>query len=63
MIKTGELLRILLKMKGTAIVYNRSRSGCAKISALLKENNISSTIYHAGLHHEVREEIKKMDGW
>lgn len=62
--KNGELLRILMRMKGTAIVYNRSRSGCAKIAALLKENNISSTIYHAGLHHEVREDNQKkwMDG-
>lgn len=62
--KNGELLRILSKMKGTAIVYNRSRSGCAKISAFLKEHHISSTIYHAGLVHEVREENQKnwMDG-
>lgn len=62
--KPGELKRILEKMKGSCIVYNRSRSGCAKIATLLRENKISATIYHAGLPHEVREENQKawMDG-
>lgn len=62
--KSGELLRILSRMKGSCIVYNRSRSGCAKIAASLKEQGISSAVYHAGLPHDVREENQKlwMDG-
>ena len=57
--KNTELKRILEKMKGSCIVYNRSRSGCGKIAAMLREHRISATIYHAGLAHEVREENQK----
>lgn len=47
--KIGETMKILSGVKGTAIIYMRSRTGCEKLSAILCENGFKATFYHAGL--------------
>ncbi|MGI6231316.1 MAG: RecQ family ATP-dependent DNA helicase [Prevotella sp.] len=54
--KPGQLIHILKSVKGSAIVYVRSRIRCKKISDLLEENGISSTYYHAGLEQTVKDQ-------
>ncbi|MBK8700215.1 MAG: RecQ family ATP-dependent DNA helicase [Saprospiraceae bacterium] len=58
--KMQELLRIIGQMSGSTIIYTRSRAACAKISSLLKERSVSSTVYHAGLPYEVRDNNQKL---
>ena len=47
--KKNRLLHILNKIKGSAIVYTKSRKDCEKLYRLLNKNNISSNYYHAGI--------------
>src|SRR5690606_29499002 len=51
----------LKKVKGSGVVYVRSRKGTREISAELRKNNISADFYHAGLSTGVRHE--KQDEW
>ena len=48
-------------MKGSAIVYTRSRKDCEKLNKLLIKNNISSNYYHAGI--SMSERNKKQFNW
>lgn len=59
--KNGDLLRILQKVEGTAIVYVRSRKRTKEIADYLVANGISADHYHAGLSHETKE--KKQEAW
>ena len=52
--KQNKLLEILNNVKGTAIVYCKSRKHTVEIARLLKMNNISADFYHAGLNNEER---------
>lgn len=57
--KENELLHILRRVEGSAIVYTRSRQGTQDISALLNAEGISALNYHAGLTNldkDVRQE-------
>lgn len=54
--KIHEVLHILSRTSGTAIVYVRSRKRCKEISEFLLSADISSTFYHAGLDFKVKEE-------
>ena len=54
--KTGELLRLMKEMEGSAIVYTRSRLKCREVSQLLKEQGISAGYYHAGLKQAIRDD-------
>lgn len=54
--KEAELLHILNSVKGSAIVYTRSRSGTRDISKFLSANNIKSTFFHAGLENAVKDQ-------
>ncbi len=54
--KTRELVRLVLKMSGSGIVYVRSRRKCHELAALLKQEGVSSGYYHAGLNHELRDQ-------
>lgn len=58
--KPGELLHLLIRIKGCAIVYVRSRRRCKEISEYLESNGISSTFYHAGLEHSERDLRQKI---
>ena len=59
--KMGYLLDTLKKVKGSGVVYVRSRKGTREITAELKKNGISADFYHAGLSNPVRSE--KQDEW
>ena len=58
--KIGELIHILSRINGSAIVYVRSRRRCKELSAILETNGIQSTFYHAGLEPSVRDERQKL---
>ena len=58
--KISELIHILSRINGSAIVYVRSRRRSKELSAILEENGIPSTFYHAGLEPSVRDERQKL---
>ena len=57
--KQEELLHILNKVKGSAIVYTRNRKRTKEISDLLTSNDITATFYHAGLNNDVKDHRQK----
>lgn len=60
--KTDELLYILRKMSGSAIVYVRNRRKTKEIAELLKNEQITAEFYHAGLDNtakDIREQLWK----
>jgi ATP-dependent DNA helicase RecQ len=59
--KMGYLLETLKSVKGSGVVYVRSRKGTREIAAGLQKNRISADFYHAGLNTGVRHE--KQDEW
>ncbi len=59
--KMGYLLETLKKVKGSGVVYARSRKGTREIATELRKNKISADFYHAGLSTGVRHE--KQDEW
>lgn len=59
--KEKELINILTKVKGSGIIYVRSRKATMEISKFLINNKISSDYYHAGLTNETKD--KKQENW
>ncbi len=59
--KEARLLRILLNVPGSAIVYVRSRKQTQNIAQWLVRQSISADFYHAGLTPQQRSE--KQDAW
>jgi ATP-dependent DNA helicase RecQ len=59
--KNMQLLDILRKVKGSSIVYVRSRRRAKEISDYLKRNRISANFYHAGLDNDERS--KRQSDW
>ena len=57
--KQEELLHILHKTSGSAIVYTRNRKRSREVSELLLQNGITSTFYHAGLGNEAKDHRQK----
>ena len=57
--KRDQLLHILNSMKGTAIVYARSRKRTKEFADLLNEAGITATFYHAGLDSVVKDERQR----
>jgi ATP-dependent DNA helicase RecQ len=55
------LIKTLHKVKGSGIVYVRSRKRCKEIAELLVAKGISADFYHAGLPVELRD--KKQTSW
>lgn len=53
--KTGELLHILHKMPGSAIVYVRNRRRTKEITELLHNESITADFYHAGLDDATKD--------
>lgn len=58
--KPAELVHILKRVSGSAIVYVRSRRRCKEISEFLSGSGVVSTFYHAGLEHSTRDERQKL---
>ena len=59
--KEGELLHILNRVEGSAIVYVRNRDKTREIAKMLVENGISASFYHAGL--DTRDKDKRQQQW
>ena len=59
--KREQLIHILESVKGSAIVYARSRRRTKEYAELLTEAGISATFYHAGLDCAVKDERQR--GW
>jgi len=59
--KMGYLLETLTKVKGSGIIYVRSRRATREIADELRKNNIGADFYHAGLTNVVRS--TKQDAW
>ncbi|MBQ7426608.1 MAG: RecQ family ATP-dependent DNA helicase [Prevotella sp.] len=54
--KREQLIHILKNVKGSAIVYTRSRRRTKEFAELLNEAGISATFYHAGLESAAKDE-------
>lgn len=54
--KLGQLLNICSTVKGTGIVYVRSRKKTEELAAFLAANDVSASFYHAGLGPESRSD-------
>lgn len=52
--KYTELLKIIRKIKGSGIIYTRSRKNTVKVAAKLKELGVSAAFYHGGMTHQDR---------
>ena len=52
--KLGQLLNICSSVKGTGIVYVRSRAKTEELASFLSANGVQSSFYHAGLGQDSR---------
>ncbi|MBN1387427.1 MAG: RecQ family ATP-dependent DNA helicase [Bacteroidales bacterium] len=59
--KNKYVLDTLQKVKGSGIIYVRSRKKTKEIAQFLVPNNIAADYYHAGLNREQRE--RKQNAW
>lgn len=59
--KDKKLLEILSKVKGSAILYVRSRKATQDLARWLNRKNITASFYHAGLAFEDR--TRRQDEW
>jgi len=59
--KQKYILRLVRKIKGSGIIYVRSRKKTRELSLYLQEGGISCDYYHAGLTYPVRN--KKHNDW
>ena len=59
--KADEIVHILSKVPGSAIVYVRNRQRAQEIAAYLQEKGISADYYHAGLSS--KERSQKQEEW
>ena len=59
--KQNKLLEILNNVKGSAIVYCKSRRHTKEIADLLRMNKINASFYHAGLTNDERN--KRQEDW
>ena len=57
--KQEEILHILNKVQGSAIIYTRNRKRTREIAEMLITNNITATFYHAGLANEAKDQRQK----
>ena len=59
--KADEIVHILSRVPGSAIVYVRNRQRAQEIAAYLQEKGITADFYHAGLTSKERSE--KQEAW
>jgi ATP-dependent DNA helicase RecQ len=60
-VKANKLVEILTKVRGSALVYCKSRKRTVETAALLQMHGISAQAYHAGLSQEERN--KRQQEW
>ena len=53
--KDTELIKLLSKTAGSAIIYVRNRKKTKEVSELLNKNNISADFFHAGLDNAIKD--------
>jgi ATP-dependent DNA helicase RecQ len=59
--KSTYLVKTVRDVKGSGIVYVRSRKRCKEVAEILAENGVNADFYHAGLSDELRD--KKQKSW
>jgi ATP-dependent DNA helicase RecQ len=59
--KQKYILKTVKKVRGSGIIYVRTRKKAHEISAFLKQNDISTSYYHAGLSNKIR--TLKQQNW
>ncbi|MEX2336912.1 MAG: ATP-dependent DNA helicase RecQ [Fulvivirga sp.] len=59
--KDKKLLEVLKNVKGSAIVYTRTRKATKEVATFLVKNGFSAAFYNAGLNHD--ERMQKQDDW
>lgn len=59
--KNQELIHILNSVKGSAIIYVRSRKHSKEIAKLLTSNSLDATFFHAGLDSSVKDQ--RQEDW
>lgn len=59
--KNEQILRLLANVEGSGIIYMRTREGCEKLCANLREQGIACSFYHAGL--PATERAIRQDEW
>ncbi|MFK7980632.1 MAG: ATP-dependent DNA helicase RecQ [Saprospiraceae bacterium] len=59
--KYTKLLEIVRNVKGTGIIYTRSRRNTKEVASFLQRNKVSADYYHAGLNPEIR--THKQEAW
>ena len=57
--RAAEMLHILNKIDGCAIIYVRNRKETKELAEFLCNNNIKATFYHAGLADSIRDERQR----
>ena len=57
--KIGQLIHILKSVKGSAIVYARSRQRTKEYAQIISEAGITATFYHAGLDACVKDQRQR----
>lgn len=57
--KDAEMLKLFSAVRGSGIVYARSRRRCLELAALLKEGKVDAAPYHAGMPLEEREFVQR----
>ena len=57
--KQADLIHLLDGMKGSAIVYVRSRRHAREVAEMLTEAGLSATFYHAGLESAVKDQRQR----
>ncbi len=59
--KDEELIKLLTKTPGSAIIYVRNRKKTKEVSEMLGKNGISADFFHAGLDNAIKD--LKQEGW
>lgn len=57
--KAEEMLHILTRVPGSAIVYTRNRKKTKEICQFLLQHGITATFYHAGLNNDIKDQRQK----
>lgn len=57
--KDRDVIEMVRKLKGSGIVYVRSRRKSVELSRLLSQEGISAAYYNAGLEHQIRNAVQQ----